>query len=171
MAAARVIHFGPDDCHRLMVLRSAGYAVDDCRSLIQLRTCLTSGDRADALVTSDAEGVEPTEAIALAKTRASIPVVLFRSTTLAYENSSVDLIVHCLTPPEEWLHEVDELIEKCRAIRAQSRALTDQSQQLRRESAATRKCARAERQRAMQECARNAGFFTSDPFRPKPRPK
>ena len=112
--AAKVIHFGADDCHRLMVLRSAGYFVDDCQSLVQLRNRLAKDDAADALLISDAEGVEPNEAIALARTHPSAPVILFRSTTLAYQEAGVDLIVHTLTPPEVWLPEVDALIERSR---------------------------------------------------------
>lgn len=167
--AARVIHFGPDDCHRLMVLRTAGYAVDDCRSLLQLSTCLATGHAADAMVTSDSDGLEPTQAIELVKTRTFIPVVLFRSTNLAYEESGIDLVVNCLTPPEIWLREVDKLIERSRAIRAQSQQLIDQSVQLRRESAAARDRARAERQRSLRERARNPEFSANDPFWPKPR--
>ena len=29
--AVRVLHFGKDNCNRLLVLRSVGYAVDTCR--------------------------------------------------------------------------------------------------------------------------------------------
>jgi hypothetical protein len=161
---ARVIHFGPDDCHRLMVLRSAGYAVDDCHSLVELRTTLANDAAPDALVTSDAEGFEPKEAIALVKTRASIPVVLFRSTNLACEDSGVDLVVHCLTPPEVWLSEVDALIEKCRGARPRSERPVNPSAQLRRESSAARNRPRVERQRAKFECARNAGPFADELF-------
>src|SRR5580704_7582 len=133
--AARVIHFGQDDCHRLMVLRSAGYSVDDCGSLMQLSGRLATGASADALLMSDAGGVEPDEAIALARTRSSMPVILFRSTNLAYEESGVDLIVPCLTPPEIWLNEVEALIEKSRILRAKSESPREESAQLRNESA------------------------------------
>lgn len=164
---ARVIHFGPDDCHRLMVLRSAGYAVDDCHSLVQLRSCLANDAAPDALVTSDAEGFEPKEAIALVKTRASIPVVLFRSTNLACEDSDVDLVVNCLTPPELWLGEVDALIEKRRGVRPPTEQPVDPSSQLRRESAAARNRPRVERQRAKFECAHNAGSVADELFLPQ----
>jgi hypothetical protein len=113
---ARIIHFGPDDCHRLMVLRTAGYSIDDCRSLIQLRDCLCSGAAAEALLMSDTAGAEPCEAAELAKVYASIPVILFRSNNLSYEESGVDLVVHCLTPPDVWLSEVSSLIEKNRMV-------------------------------------------------------
>jgi len=165
--AATVIHFGCDDCHRLMVLRTAGYSVDDCQSLVQLRDRLAQGGEADALLLSDAEGVSPSEAIAVAKSQSSAPVILFRSTTLAYEDSAVDLIVHSLTPPEIWLQEVDAIIEKSRAIRAESVALVGQTRQLRRESAAAREQSRAEQARSRRECERNERFSLADTFLPK----
>lgn len=113
---ARVIHFGPDDCHRLMVLRSAGYTVEDCRSLVQLRDTLETGDVPDAVLMSDGAGVSPEEAAAVARTHSSNPVILFRSTNLAYEDGRFDLVVPCLTPPEVWLNDVDALIGKRRAL-------------------------------------------------------
>jgi len=119
---SRVIHFGPDDCHRLMVLRSAGYAIDDCRSLIQLRDCLAGGPAAEALLMSDSVEAAPLEAVALARAHPTLPVIFFCSTNLSYEELGVDLVVHCLTPPEVWLDEVDSLIEKCRLMRAGSPA-------------------------------------------------
>jgi hypothetical protein len=112
---ARVIHFGPDDCHRLMVLRSAGYTVDDCRSLMQLRVNLETGIVPDAVLMSDGDGVSPEEAAALARSRACHPLILFRTTHVPYEDGGFDLVVPCLTPPEIWLNEMDALIERTRA--------------------------------------------------------
>ncbi len=165
--AARVIHFGADDCHRLMVLRTAGYSVDDCPSLVQLRESLAKDAATDALLMSDAEGVLPNEAIALARTKLSVPVILFRSTTLAYQETGVDLIVHPLTPPEIWLPEVEALIERSRVIRARAETLAGQAAQLRRESAAAREWSRAERARSRREYVRNTAFSPTDPFVPK----
>src|ERR1700680_5076279 len=116
--AARVIHFGPDDCHRLIVLRSAGVSVDACNSLGQLWVSLTAGGEADAVVMSDADGIAPEEVVSLAKTHSSAPVVLFRGTNRVYEDSRFDLVVHTLTPPEVWLSEVNTLIAKGRILRA-----------------------------------------------------
>ena len=113
--SARVVHFGPDDCHRLMVLESAGYTVEDCRCLGELRGALGGGAVVDAVLVSDGDGVSPQEAMAVSRTHSSLPVILFRSTNRAYEDAGFDLVVHCLTPPEAWLNEVDALIEKSRA--------------------------------------------------------
>ena len=112
---ARVIHFGPDDCHRLMVLRSAGYAVDICQSMNQLRNQLEMEAALDAVILSDGDETSPHEALAIARKHSSNPVILFRSNTKSYEDSGFDLIVPCLTPPEVWLNDVDTLIERRRA--------------------------------------------------------
>ena len=151
--AVRVIHFGPDDCHRLTVLRSAGYSVDACNSLGQLHASLLAGGVADAVVMSDGEGVAPAEVISLARTHSSAPVVLFRGTNRAYEDSMFDLVVHTLTPPEVWLTEVDAVIAKHRVLRAHSSVLTLESARPRQEAAiVARKLRRA----------RQAGFARSE---------
>jgi hypothetical protein len=155
--AARVIHFGPDDCHRVMVLRSAGYAVDNCNSLIQLRSSLLTGCAPNAVLVSDGEGVAPEMAIAVAKSHSAAPVVLFRSTSLSYQDSGFDLVVHSLTPPEVWLNQVDAVIARSLVLCAESQGLVEKSRQLRRESAVSVVRSRAEREQSVQERVRGAG--------------
>jgi hypothetical protein len=128
--AARVIHFGPDDCHRLMVLQSAGYAVDDCVSLGQLRASLLVAGEADAVLLSDGDGVDPEEAAALARGCCSVPVVLFGNTNRAHKDAAFDLVVHSLTPPEVWLREVDALIAKRCVFGGRLAALSPRSGEL-----------------------------------------
>jgi len=155
--AARVIHFGPDDCHRLMVLRSAGYAVDGCVSLVQLRASLLTGGQADAVLLSDGEGIASEDAAALARNCCSAPVVLFSGTNRAYEGAAFDLVVHSLTPPEVWLNDVDALIAKSRVLGGRLAALARKSSQLLEESALVVNKSRSERMRSIQERARNVG--------------
>jgi hypothetical protein len=126
----RVIHFGPDDCHRRMVLQTAGYSVDECHSLSELRARLLSGAALDAVLMSDVEGLAPEDAATLARMHCCVPVVLFRGTNLSYEDSEFDLVIHALTPPDVWLNEVDALIEKSRAARDGSKVLTGRSIEL-----------------------------------------
>ena len=156
--AARVIHFGPDDCHRMMVLRSAGYAVDHCNSLIQLRSSLVSGGAAEAVMVSDGEGIAPETAIAIAKSHSSAPLVLFRSTNLSYQDSGFDLVVNSLTPPEVWLNDVHSLITRTLALRTESEAMITEARQLRRESAPRVIRSRAERERSKRERVSSAGL-------------
>ena len=156
--AARVIHFGVDDCHRLMVLRSAGFSVDIFSSLGQLRTFLLAGGEADVLFLSDSDDGVPEDAMSLARTHSSAPVVLFRSTNQTYQESRFDLVVHALTPPEVWLHQVNALIARSRGVRARSVELPRKSARLRHEAAILTMRSRAERQRSRAECDRNAGL-------------
>lgn len=125
--ATRVIHFGPDDCHRRMVLQSAGYSVDECHTLSELRVRLLTGSGFGAVVMSEVEGLAPEDAAALARMHGHVPVVLFRGTNLSYEDSEFDLVIHALTPPEVWLNEVDSLIAKGRVAGAESEVLAGPS--------------------------------------------
>jgi hypothetical protein len=153
--AARVIHFGPDDCHRLMVLQSAGYVVEDCLSLGQLRASL-AGDEACAVLLSDGDGVAPEEALALARDCSSAPVVLFCGTNRDYEDAAFDLIVHSLTRPEVWLCEVDALIAKRRVPDGRLTAFSTKSGRLL-NSALVSNMSRSEQMRSAHERGLNAG--------------
>jgi hypothetical protein len=148
--AARIIHFGPDDCHRLMVLRSAGYAVDGCESLAQLRRLLMAEGVPEAVLLSDGPGVELKEAATLTRSCSSAPVVLFSGTNRAYEGMSFDLVVHSLTPPEAWLHEVDKVIGESRLLGKPLSALSRKSAQRLEESALAVNKSRSERMRWRQ---------------------
>lgn len=160
--AARVIHFGPDDCHRLMVLRSAGYAVDGCVSLAQLRASLLAESRADAVLLSDGDAIAAEDAASLAKSCSSAPVVLFSGTNRAYEGAVFDLVVHSLTPPEVWLYEVDALIANSRVLGRRLACLSEKSAVLLEASAVAVSKSRLERTRSRQERARNAAPPSGD---------
>ena len=162
LMAARVIHFGPDDCHRLTVLRSAGFAVDDCPSLTQFRGSLLSGSHADAVLLSDGEGFAPEDAALMARNCSSAPVVLFSGTNRAYEGAAFDLVVHSLTPPEVWLHEVDALIAKSRVLGERLATLSRKSTRLREESALAVNKFRSERIRSVHARTPNPGPRTGN---------
>ena len=61
----RVIHFGPDDCHRLMVLESAGYAVENCDCLAKLPRLLADSAEMDAVLVSEGNGVSLPDVVAM----------------------------------------------------------------------------------------------------------
>jgi hypothetical protein len=132
--AARVIHFGIDACYRLNVLQSAGYDIVKCGNLVQFRAALDA--EADAILFDDSDGSVPETLICLARSRCSTPIVLFPNHARAYPMNEVDLVVPTLTPPQEWLLDVANLIIRSRQIRACSQILQEESGQLRRESAA-----------------------------------
>ena len=144
--AARVIHFGVDQCYRLSVLRRAGYDVDNCGSLIQLCEALDSTGETDAVMVNDSDGSVPSQAISLARSRTSAPIILFPHSIRTYSTADFDLVVPCFTPPEEWLLDLANLIVDSRVVRAYSQLLTERAEVLRSESAAV--CKKSCRERA-----------------------
>jgi hypothetical protein len=115
--AARIIHFGADNCHRLWVLKSAGYFIDDCQSVVQLRTILQSGIDPDAVAFTESERFAPEEAVEVARSHSSAPLILFRETHNECAESAFDLVVPVLEPPEAWLNSVAALIARGRPVR------------------------------------------------------
>ncbi len=65
--AATVLHFGIDECNRVLVLRDAGYLVDDCPSINQFRTSLNRGIRPEALLFSGSHQAERQQVVTLAR--------------------------------------------------------------------------------------------------------
>jgi len=163
---ARIVHFGSDTCHRMPVLKSAGYSINDCRSLAQLHYALQICAEADAVVMTEPDRVAPDSAISIARSSSTAPLILFPGRRLEYKESDFDLVVPALTPPEQWLSDIAALIQRSQAIRAQSQSLVDQSS-LRREAEAARKKSRLERERSRRECARNAEMLGRDPQKPR----
>jgi hypothetical protein len=146
-----------------MVLRSAGFAVDACVSLAQFRASLLSGSHADAVLLSDGEGFATEDSVVLARSCSSAPVVLFGGTNRTYEGAVFDLVVHSLTPPEVWLHDVDALIVKSRVLGGHLAALSRKSARLLlEESSQAVNKPRSGRMLSMQECARNGSLPPGD---------
>ncbi len=151
IVAARVIHVGADNCHRLPVLENAGYRIDLCASIPQLRDALESEDPPDAVLISEGDGGAHQDAVALARAHLAAPIILFRETQRDYSESAFDLVIPVLDPPRTWLPEIAALIARCQALRADARTLHQKPVDLRRESAAARAKSSSERQRARQE--------------------
>jgi len=146
--AARVIHFGIDECHRLKVLRRAGYEIEACGNLLQLRAALDSQSDAVAIMVNDSDGSVPLQAISVVRSRTSAPIILFPDSVRTYKTEEIDLVVPSFTPPNEWLLDLANLIAHSRAIRARSQLLWEQSELLRQESAAVCETAIQEVQRS-----------------------
>jgi hypothetical protein len=117
VASVRIIHFGADDCHRVNVLRSAGYSVDDCRSMRAFREALNAERQPDAIFITEREDDPPGDAISLTKSYSTAPLVLFRRSHGDLSDGSFDLVIESLTPPNQWLQEIDELIARRDAAR------------------------------------------------------
>ena len=144
--AARVIHFGLDECYRLNVLRRAGYEINECRNLIQFRTALESTFDTDAVMVN---GSVSKQVISLARLRSPVPIVVFPGAKRTISVQDADLVVPSFTPPEKWLLDLANLIVRSRAIRAYSQLLQKQSSELGCESAVIRAQSRGEGERSM----------------------
>ena len=119
----RVIHYGVDDCHRLTVLRGIGYAVEDCSSLAELRAALSQNRDAEAVLISEMEGDVPEDAAALAKCSSQAPLVLFRISNGFCREEKFDLIVEALASPQQWVSDVNALIQRSRTLDASSQSV------------------------------------------------
>ena len=152
--AANIVHFGIDNCCRLLVLRSAGYTVDDCPSVARLSLIFEQRDGADAVILSDGKRDETREAIEISRSCSSVPIILFESSDNDSDKSVFDLVIPLLSSPGEWLQRIAATIEQSRTLLAQSKLVREQSSLLLSDSAALRQKSALERERAKRERAR-----------------
>jgi len=126
--ASHILYIGTDDCHVALVLQSAGYDVEEYASLPQLATGLDELSGAGAVILSETENIVPEMVVRLVRGRSSAPAILFRRSSRRVVNAeSFDLVIPPLTPPEKWLKQVNNLLERLRLARAQGKSLTDQA--------------------------------------------
>ena len=111
IAGCRVLHFGEDGCHRVMVLRRAGYMVQDCHlSLEELAAELMSGIPAHLVCITQGKRKTTEQAILLARGHSYAPIVLFRKADEMAQTLHLDAQIETLTAPGIWLAEIEELI-------------------------------------------------------------
>jgi hypothetical protein len=109
MATAKVIHFGSDDCHRVQVLRQAGYEVCESESLERLPLDL-EGDGVDAVIVSEVEPRCAEKVAILVRQHSGAPLILFRCPSVAHDESRFDRVYDSLVPTADWLSETAELV-------------------------------------------------------------
>jgi hypothetical protein len=153
--ATSVIHFGEDICFRLPVLESAGYSVAECHSIELLSAALRHNPEAVLLEEEPQSLIEA--AAFLTRSRSAASLILFHSEVDSFTAGDFDLVIPSLTPPEEWLSEIADLLQQSRTIRAESQTLLKASSSLRQDSAAVRKAVSEERARSIRERARSIG--------------
>jgi hypothetical protein len=112
LAMARIIHFGEDNCHRLMVLEGVGYAVERCESIQDIEFYLRSPLLPDAVVISGELHRASRLATFLSNADLPLPVILFAGTDESYTETEYDLIIPALTSPSDWLLSIEETIER-----------------------------------------------------------
>lgn len=121
MTAARVIHFGDDECYRTPIMRAAGYEVELCTCIPELQAALKSGEAADLICISESYNQPREDALAISRAMSGAPVVLFRSTMHRYISDRFDLEIDTLATPEVWLVHIGKLILKSQAMQGRSR--------------------------------------------------
>ena len=141
--AARVIHFGWDDCYRVPVFRTIGLEVWEAESLDELSFDLQRGEKVDAVVLSEDDRETTERAAAVVRQHSTAPLILFRRFHDGLDESRFDCVFAPLVPPEQWLLQAAEMIAARHAIQVESarllcecRALVEKSQRLRARSRA-----------------------------------
>jgi hypothetical protein len=107
---ARFVHFGIDSCFRGALLKAAGHSVEECTSVSHLHAALIGVREVNAVVFSEGDGEVPYDAISLARSTSTAPLILFRSRSPRYDESEFDLVIPELTDPKKWLKEIAGLI-------------------------------------------------------------
>jgi hypothetical protein len=94
----------------------AGYAVDDCPSVSNLRFALQDSHHTAAVVFTGQNENERKEAVTLARSQSSAPLILFEASNSPTDEADFDLVIPPLTPPEEWLDKIAATIQQRRAL-------------------------------------------------------
>lgn len=139
MGSGTLLHYGLDSCFRGRVLESAGFYVEGCVSLDALSAALLRAP--DGLVLEEEATGECDEAISISRSFPAVPVILFRCAA-AVAPRSADLMIPSFTAPEQWLREIEDLVEHTRVAIAQSKRIQAQSAALIQDSAAVCKSSR-----------------------------
>jgi hypothetical protein len=147
--AARVIHFGWDDCYRVPVFRTIGLEVWEVESLDDLSFDLQHGERVDAIVVSEDDRETTRLAAAVVRRYSTAPLILFRRFHDGLDESGYDRVFAPMVPPEQWLLQAAEVI-------AASHAIQEESARLLRECGAMVERSRRLRERSRAERRRNA---------------
>jgi hypothetical protein len=110
--AARVIHFGWDDCCRIPVLRAAGFEVREVKSLDELSVVLQNDEPLNAVFVSESTEEGAVQAAEMSRRCSPAPLILFRRSLRAIDEKTFDKVYSCLTPPDVWLPDTVALIAK-----------------------------------------------------------
>ena len=91
--AARVLHFGTDDCNRLLVLRSVGYSVDLCPTVEEFHSLMQKRTGADAILVAGVPVRERRQVVTLTRERSHAPLVLFNTSYDYADEGKFDLVI------------------------------------------------------------------------------
>jgi hypothetical protein len=103
--AARILHFGLDQCHRIAVLRRAGFYVTEAASLYEVHLLFRSRLPFDAVVVSEDDRTDPREVLELVQRKTKVPVLLFRKANREIDRRGFSYVSQPLDSPGHWLNE------------------------------------------------------------------
>lgn len=132
--APKVLHFGTDDCNRLLVLRRVGYSVDLCPIVEEFHSVLQKRADADAVLVTAGPVSDRRQVVMRTRSYSHAPLVLFNTSCDCADECEFDLVIAPLTHPEVWLRKIAALIERTRALNAAATVIGERSAQLMRDS-------------------------------------
>jgi hypothetical protein len=146
MDIAKVIHFGNDDCHRVQSLRRVGFEVFVSNSLDRLRLQLESETGVGAVLVSEETPQQAEQAAALVREYCDVPLILFRDSEVALDESRYDRVYTSRVPTPHWLYETAVLVDQSQTLRTNSERLKATAERLIKECKSV--CRNVEWQRA-----------------------
>lgn len=133
--ATSLVHFGVDVARRIPVLQSAGFQVDLCSSIDSLIETLER-EPVDAVIVSQTPELKVESVVSVVHSRPATSVILFSEEPGQPSGAEADLVIPVLTPPWEWLANIEEFIAQSKARRAVSQSLRAEASRSRSESIA-----------------------------------
>lgn len=153
--AATLIHFGCDDCHRVAVLKSAGYDIHEPKTLDELGILLLQDQHVAAVIISEEDSRSAEQAATVARERTNVPVILFRRSGTDLNEHLFDRVYASFLQPDEWLAETAELIELNRISCERLKAVGEHSEHLKREVQSAKGQSRWQRARGRIQAGRS----------------
>ena len=104
-----IIYFGSDRCHRLPVLKQAGFSVVECDSLWLLNSILIQFPDPDAIAIEENDEIDVDLVLSLVRSYCTAPIVLFENAKAFPGPSEFALVVPLLTDPHQWVRDLASL--------------------------------------------------------------
>jgi CheY-like chemotaxis protein len=147
----RIIHFGIDPGGGILAaLAGNGYEVNACGASIPKLKRVLQQDDFDAIVVTEKGASEAVRVLATVRSLGNAPLILFQDESRSCDPSQFDLVIPEYAPLPDLVKRVAALIERSRAIRAETRIQGERFHSLLREAASLREqsvTARVESQR------------------------
>lgn len=133
---ARIIQFGIIPSSILAAFAGNGYEVHACgTSIPKLKEALRQPDHLDAVALAENGASQAVGVLTDVHSLAKVPLILFQDATKTYDPSQFDLVIPEHAPLPNLLERVAALIERSRAIRAETRLSSERFHFLLRQAA------------------------------------